>query len=740
MTAYPIIVRTTGFYPGQRPDSVTMMALFVNKEIDGRTQGLTKFVPFKQEGGICYYSPGVETITCSPVTRWNLKDLQFVDYATGAFAFGCVESNYCPDAGCPSTCSTAWVRVSLVSDIPIRAFSTTAPNQPPNLVITPGNGALTISWGAVTNVEVFAYLVEIYSGTNIIERGFTESSLMSVTIGNLQNAVAYSVRVYAISHSGIKSVVSTGTGTPVGATDPYVYNTYTTPDSPAAGSSFTISAEIANKGPNGKVRAVFKVDGVQISDQNSTLNMFPGGGLWKPTVSYTMPNKTITITVDGYGWDGTKWVPTHTMSITRTPSVTSCAYVTLTPFSASVQAGGKVTFTAAVTPSTSPFTVQFKDRAGTLLGTCTTSGGSCTYIWDSTGKPAGSYYVKAYVTEGNCISTESVIQVSPPLRQWNVSIYALDSATGKPVQGATVVAGTQTKQTDATGIALFRADEGTVSVSISATGYNTVTTVESVYNDRTFNYPMTSTTPTTGSIMFVSVPSNAAISLDGADQNARTPVQILNIPAGKHTFTLRLAGFNDTAGEVTVTGGGTVQAYATLSPLTTTTGSLSLFSTPPGAGIFIDETDQKATTPATVTGLTPGTHNIRLMLAGYQDWTGTVTINAGQTAYLNPVLTLLGTIGAVEISSVPAGARVFIDGVDTQKVTPATITNISLAAHSYKLVLSGYNDATGTFMIEAGKTTPVPVTLNKSSSGAPLLVVAAIGVGIAALAMKSGGK
>ena len=521
-------------------------------------------------------------------------------------------------------------------------------------------------------------------------------------------------------------------------TNPVVYDIQTTPQTPKAGDSISIKASLANTGPAGKVRAVFKVNGTQISDQNSTLNTFPGGGLWSPTATYTMPSSTITISVDAYGWDGSKWVLTdNTKSITRTPSVTSCSSVTLTPFSASIKAGEKVTFTATATPATQAFPVKFKDSAGNVIGTCTTSGGSCTFIWDSAGKAAGTYYVLATV-EGQCTSTTATIQVAAPILQWNLSIYALDYTTGKPVQGATVVAGTQTKLTDVNGLAQFRVDMGTVSVSISAAGYNTFTTVESVYSDRTINYSLTSTAPTMGSIMFVSVPSGAEIFIDGADQGARTPIQIFNIPAGKHTFALKLAGFNDTTGEVMVTGGGTVQAYATLSPLSPTTGSLSFFSTPPGAVIFINGTDQGVKTPSTLTGLTAGTHDVKLMLAGYLDWIGTVTVTAGQTAYLNPALTLLGTIGAFEISSIPAGARVFIDGVDAQKVTPATITNLAAGEHTYRLALPGYSDASAKFMIEAGKTTPVSVTLKKTSSAGAILAVVAIGAGLAVLAAVAG--
>lgn len=520
-----------------------------------------------------------------------------------------------------------------------------------------------------------------------------------------------------------------------GTTHPTVYDILTIPDNPAAGASFTIKAQIANTGYNGKVRAVFKVNGTQVSDQNSTLNTFPGGGLWEPAIAYTMPNATITISVDAYGWDGTKWVLTHTDNRTRTPSVISCTGVSITPFAASIKAGEKVTFTAAVTPSTTAYDVQFKDRAGTVLGTCKTSGGSCNFIWDSANKAMGTYYVKASVAQGNCVSTESTILVSPPVNQWNVNIQVNDSATNAPVSGATVTAGTQSKQTDATGYVQFRVTEGTINITISKIGYNTFTTAEYVFSDKTVNYPLSPKGIATGNIQFVSVPSNAEIFMDGVDQGFKTPFTVTDIPAGVHTFALKLAGFNDTAGSVTVVGGSTIPVYAELSPSTPNTGSLYIASFPGDAEIFIDGADQGVKTPTTITNLSPGSHTVKLTRTGYADFTGQATITAGTTEYLSATLTVLPGIGALEIYSTPPIARVFLDGADTQKVTPAAITNLTSGDHNYKLVLSGYQDASGTFTIEPGQTTIGLVLMSKTVEGAGTGTIIGIGLlGAGALA------
>lgn len=62
-----------------------------------------------------------------------------------------------------------------------------------------------------------------------------------------------------------------------------------------------------------------------------------------------------------------------------------------------------------------------------------------------------------------------------------------------------------------------------------------------------------------------------------------------------------------------------------------TTGSVSVYSSPPGASILIDGV-YSGTTPKTVTGVPAGNHILRLTLSGYHDYEGSIYLVAGQTA------------------------------------------------------------------------------------------------------------
>ena len=66
-------------------------------------------------------------------------------------------------------------------------------------------------------------------------------------------------------------------------------------------------------------------------------------------------------------------------------------------------------------------------------------------------------------------------------------------------------------------------------------------------------------------------------------------------------------------------------------------GNLDASSSPSGAKIIVDDIDTGLTTPSAIPNLSPGTHTIKLTLAGYQDYTETVTIVSGQTTYVDVV-------------------------------------------------------------------------------------------------------
>ena len=130
-----------------------------------------------------------------------------------------------------------------------------------------------------------------------------------------------------------------------------------------------------------------------------------------------------------------------------------------------------------------------------------------------------------------------------------------------------------------------------------------------------------------GNISFVSIPEGAEIFIDGVDQLIRTPETITDVPAGSHTYTLKLSGYYDYTGTVEVQENQISIVIAILIPVE---GCIYFITSVPGAKIFVDDADTGQVTPSLVCRLNLGLHTYRLSLTGYQDITGNVILAAGQ--------------------------------------------------------------------------------------------------------------
>ncbi len=71
--------------------------------------------------------------------------------------------------------------------------------------------------------------------------------------------------------------------------------------------------------------------------------------------------------------------------------------------------------------------------------------------------------------------------------------------------------------------------------------------------------------------------------------------------------------------------------------------------------------------------------------------------------------------GSIYVTSNPAGAQIWIDGVNTSQVTPDTIKNLDEGVYNVTLKLADYNDATFSVSVTSGQTsdlTNVVLVLN----------------------------
>lgn len=67
--------------------------------------------------------------------------------------------------------------------------------------------------------------------------------------------------------------------------------------------------------------------------------------------------------------------------------------------------------------------------------------------------------------------------------------------------------------------------------------------------------------------------------------------------------------------------------------------------------------------------------------------------------------------GSIDVNSIPLGAKIFLDGADTGKITPATLDSVTEGNHSIKLDLFHYKYWQSTVVLQANQTTNVDATL-----------------------------
>jgi hypothetical protein len=146
-------------------------------------------------------------------------------------------------------------------------------------------------------------------------------------------------------------------------------------------------------------------------------------------------------------------------------------------------------------------------------------------------------------------------------------------------------------------------------------------------------------------------------------------------------------------------------------------------STPTGANVSLDGVE-RGMTPISITGVSGGFHQLRVTLQGYGDYSTRVAIWPGKTVLVpvtlkaasapTPVPTPLPTgitrTGTLSVTSTPAEAIVFLDGVE-RGITPLTISGVSAGLHQLRVTRQGYEEYSTTVRIWPGKTLLLPITL-----------------------------
>jgi predicted Ser/Thr protein kinase len=117
-------------------------------------------------------------------------------------------------------------------------------------------------------------------------------------------------------------------------------------------------------------------------------------------------------------------------------------------------------------------------------------------------------------------------------------------------------------------------------------------------------------------------------------------------------------------------------------------GEIVVTSRPANAHVEVDGRPWRQTTPTAVTAIGPGRHTVRVTAPGHGAAEQSLVVDKGGRGAVEVVLPALQR--DLELTTVPAGARVFLDGQLEQGRTPMTVTVTQDDFHELRFDLDGY--------------------------------------------------
>ncbi|MDO8873090.1 MAG: PEGA domain-containing protein [Methanoregula sp.] len=401
------------------------------------------------------------------------------------------------------------------------------------------------------------------------------------------------------------------------------------------------------------------------------------------TVPTHVPTTEITITVEPTLGGGKGWIDTHgnvdgatvyfdgapqgniaggilsvavtpTGSPVRTISVSKSGYTSWSgPLSRMPSGGEHVAVYATINPISTPTTVP-PVQNGAIYAQSNPAGAAIYMNGNYYGYssitipnlPPGTYSMKAtlsgYTPDTRLINVYAgqtapyypTLQQSPPPPRSTGTVYAKSSPGGAQVY----VDGTYNGVTPVT-LTLY---PGNHNIVLKQSGYNdwSTTVYVTAGSSQTINPDLTPAI--FGSISIGSAPAGASVYMDSAYQGITNPsggLPLNNVPSGNHIIKLTASGYNDWIETVYVKPNANTYVPVVMTrpgPDPTpvpAAGAINTVSTPAGAEILIDNIF-RGYTPATITEIDPGQHQILLTYTGYTGYSGTVTVVSGQTTPL----------------------------------------------------------------------------------------------------------
>ena len=390
-------------------------------------------------------------------------------------------------------------------------------------------------------------------------------------------------------------------------------------------------------GGKGWIDTYCNVDGATVSFDGAPQGTIAGGILSVAITPTATPVRTVSVTKSGYTpWSGPlsrmpangehvqvyatiNPIPTQTPV---PPARNGAIYAQSSPAGAAISLNGQLFGYSPVTiPNLVPGTYSLR---ATLNG----------YTPDSR-------LVAVYA--GQTSPYYPALQPSPPPPRSTGTVYVKSSPSGSQVFSDGTYYGLSPVV-----LTLF---PGTHNIVLKLSGYNDWSTSVYVTAGSSQTLSPGLTPAIFGSLSIGSAPAGASVFMDSSLQGITDQSGTLNlntIPSGNHIIKVTAPGYNNWIETVYVKPNTNTYVPVVMTPIgpsptpVPTAGALNIVSTPPGADIFVDNLF-RGYTPSTITEIDPGQHRIVLKYTGYTDYSGTASVNPGQTTPLAIGMTLVPT-------------------------------------------------------------------------------------------------
>lgn len=139
-------------------------------------------------------------------------------------------------------------------------------------------------------------------------------------------------------------------------------------------------------------------------------------------------------------------------------------------------------------------------------------------------------------------------------------------------------------------------------------------------------------------------------------------------------------------------------------------GTINLRSNIDGAEIFVDNISTGKFTPDSLITVTVGSHILELKKVGYFTFVDTIDVQLNQETKVIATLSVIMDFGIINVLSNESDAEIYLDGINTGKVTPDTIRT-TIGEHIVELHKNGYNITTDTVTVVKDIQTDIQLNL-----------------------------